>query len=80
MWTYSNWEDEATDAARLAMLRKHIGEVSGRIAADVSHSGGSRSSGTLVQYLDGLRNERARLEAIVGRGPARPLRIRRYGG
>ncbi|MEM1185232.1 MAG: hypothetical protein AAGI53_09545 [Planctomycetota bacterium] len=76
MWDYADWASQETDAARESRLRLHISEVSGRVSADVSHAGGSRSSGPLVQYLEGLRADLRRYEARNRRAP-RGLRVRR---
>lgn len=66
LWTYHDWEEQATDALRLQRLRQHMTEVRGRISADVSKDGASRSSGNLTAYLQGLTAERDRLERATG--------------
>jgi len=65
-WTYHAFEEEATDSARLTMLRRHITEVNAKMNADISASGYSRSTSTLQQYLKELHDRRKELEASAG--------------
>lgn len=67
-WTYNNYEEQASDSARLSVLRQHITEVSQAIQADVSSDGHSRSAGTLQDYLSTLHERRKELERLTGSG------------
>lgn len=82
-WTYSAFEEEPTDAARLAMLRQHITEVRAKIDVDVSDGEVSVNRGSLTNYLASLNKRREELEHRAGRA-SRPgpvyLQKRRPGG
>lgn len=67
-WSYAAFEEEASDTARLSMLRQHISEVRMAISANVSADGKSRDSTNLVQYLAGLNDRRVELEQATGQG------------
>lgn len=65
-WLHNNYEEQATDAARLATLRAHISEVNARIAASVSDGGASRDTGNLTNYVSTVLDPRRReLEAAT---------------
>lgn len=66
-WTYAAFEEQGTDAARLAMLNQHITEVRAEIAPDVSDGEVSVNRGSMKPYLDTLNARRKELEAQVGR-------------
>lgn len=68
MWTYAAFEEEATDALRLAMLNRHITEVRQKIGPDVNDGDVGINRGQLVNYLSALMKRRAELEARVARG------------
>lgn len=61
-WTYAGFEAETSAAARLTMLRQHIGEVQTAIGPAVSSDGKSKSTGDLVTYLAQLRTRLGELE------------------
>lgn len=65
-WTYADYEEQSTDALRLARLRQHISEVSQAMGPSVSADGKSRDTGSLATYLGMLRDRRKELEAITG--------------
>lgn len=62
-WTYSDWRSEATPAARLARLNKHLEEVSGFVLASSSKG---RSLTLQQNYLEKLEEQRLRLERQIG--------------
>lgn len=62
-YTYHDWREQTTDAARLTRLRQHMTEVSAGIAAAVSDGGASRDSSNLTAYLDQLKRDEADLMA-----------------
>lgn len=62
MWTYHDYEEQETDALRLARLRRHITEVNAKVSADVSAGAYSRSSHPLTTYLAQLHDRRKELE------------------
>lgn len=65
-WTYSAWPQQSTAAARLAMLRQHITEVTDKLTQEVSSDGHSRSSSTLQAHLDRLYDQEDKLAAAAG--------------
>lgn len=66
-WTYAAFEEEATDAARLAMLNQHITEVRGSVQPDLTDGEVAINRGQMVTYLSALVKRRAELEARVSR-------------
>lgn len=82
-WQYHTFEEQSTDAARLAMLRQHLSEVSAKISADVASDGQSRSTQGLIQYRKDLVERMAQLErdaGIAGRAGGRSYLRLRDGG
>lgn len=68
-FVYATFEEQPTDAARLAMLRQHISEVLIKInGPDSAVDSMSRSSLNLVQLLIQLQARRKELEAATGVG------------
>jgi hypothetical protein len=64
-YSYAAFEDEATDAARLAMLRKHIAEVEAESAPNVSKDGTSVDRSVIESKLARLTARRVELESRV---------------
>lgn len=72
-WSHANWRSSAsfaTTAMKIAELELHIAEVSLAIAPDVSSDSKSVNYANLVQYLNMLNNELARLQARSDAGGA----------
>lgn len=65
-WTYAAFDEEATETARLTMLRQHIGEIRQAMGAKLGHDGKYRDPSTLVEYLKLLESRRRELEAATG--------------
>lgn len=65
-YTYHDWQQQTTAAARLSRLRLHLAEVSQLIAASVSSNGSSRSTDTLERYWEKLTEEEKSLVDQVG--------------
>jgi hypothetical protein len=63
VWTYSAWREEATDEARLTMLRRHMTEVDDAIAATVAKDGASRDANVLNAKMDRLEEQERRYMA-----------------
>jgi hypothetical protein len=62
-WQYADFEAQPDDAARLARLVLHIGEVRGQAGqATTSADGKSFSSADTTSYLRDLENRRRELE------------------
>lgn len=68
IWTYANFEEQATDAARLSVLNQHITEVRQAIGPDVTDGEVTVNRGSMVNYLSALMKRRSELEQRVGRG------------
>lgn len=66
VWTYAGFEEQSTDAARLAMLRQHITEVSAAQGPELGADGKSRSTVALRLYLQDLHSRRKELEQATG--------------
>lgn len=80
-WTYSDWNQQSGDAAKLARLILHEHEVADKISAEVSGGGMFKSTNNIRLHLDYLREERRVLEARVGGGPTAPgISYVRVGG
>lgn len=60
-WTYHDFEEQTTIAAKIARLEQHLTEVQAKILEDVSLDGSERSSRGLISYREGLIE---RLEAL----------------
>jgi hypothetical protein len=70
-WTYADYEGSAYSAAqRLSRLKDHIAEVSAAIGPDIVADGKSRGSGSLVQYLQMLKDRLNELEQGPGNATA----------
>lgn len=65
-WTYSDWDQQTTPAARLSRLSLHIKEVTDKIAANVSADGKSRDSSSLNQLLTTLNKRYDQLLSAAG--------------
>lgn len=72
-WTYSDFEQQSTDALRLTRLRLHLAEVENAISANVASQGHSRSSDPnfnllqlLYARLDKLETSRAGTRSAGG--------------
>jgi len=66
-WSYSDYEEQTTNATRLTALRRHISEVNVKVSANLSSAGGDgRQSDPLVNYLRDLNTRRRELEKKVG--------------
>lgn len=61
-WTYSDFEQQSTDSARLTRLRLHLEEVADAISANVASQGHSRSSDPNFNYWSELNRRREVLE------------------
>ncbi len=57
-YTYSAYEEEASDSARLTMLRQHISEVQAEIGANLKIEGRSRDNAPFVDYLTNVLRPR----------------------
>lgn len=66
-FTYSDYESQASDAARLERLRLHISEVEDMMDADTSGADMSVSRASLEAKLRRLQERRAELERKVAR-------------
>lgn len=77
-WTYSAFESEATDAARLTMLRQHIGEVRAKMGVDTNGADMAVAFGSLQQYIDSLDKRRMELERKVARTNAPMMAVARF--
>lgn len=65
-WTYHDYEEQTSDALRLARLRQHISEVSQKIQANYSAGGDARANDPLERYLHNTVHPRRReLERTV---------------
>lgn len=64
-YTYAAFEEQTTDALRLAMLRQHISEVRAQMGPDVGAGGKYKNSGGLTDYLRQLNDRRKELEGVV---------------
>jgi hypothetical protein len=68
-WTYADYEEQPTDAARLARLRQHITEVGQQIQANRTSGDQKRENDALMEYLDRVLAARRReLEAAAANG------------
>lgn len=71
-WTYSNWDDNASDTAatKLAGITAFIKEVVNKINADVAAHGYSRQNHPLIELLKDLREQQKDLRnaAAIGGG------------
>jgi hypothetical protein len=66
-WTYSDYESQSTDAARLSRLRLHKQEITDQIAKDYAVAGRSVQTAHLVSYISTIVDPRLReLESRVG--------------
>jgi hypothetical protein len=66
-WTYEDFEQQTTDAAKLSRLHLHIAEVREKYGGKQSVSGGGMSLSVDTGYLSGLEARRAELETRVRR-------------
>lgn len=64
-YSYAAFEEQATDALRLAMLRQHISEVRAQMGPDVGAGGKYVNNFSLMQYLKDLDARRKELEGVV---------------
>ena len=65
-WSYSDWESQSTDAARLTRLRQHLDEIHAVMDASMGGPVSSINFDTLNNYLKYLSERRRELEAKVG--------------
>lgn len=66
-WTYADFEQQTTDAAKLSRLNLHIAEVRNKYGGKQSASGGGMSLSIDTGYLSGLEARRSELESRVRR-------------
>lgn len=64
-WPNARWVEQSSPAAQLAMLERHIGDLSSYLRADMSSAPGSVQYSTIHAELESLRAERDRLARIV---------------
>jgi len=70
-WTYSDWDEQTTNALRLARLLLHIHEVSDYLAGFQSQGAANLSGSrfaSINDYLRDLRKERDALRDATGEG------------
>lgn len=66
-YTYSDWSTVTTSvAAKIARLDLHIAEVSLGMTASVGSNGANRDTGSLIEYLRLLTEQRKELAAMPG--------------
>ncbi|MBS0187114.1 MAG: hypothetical protein JSS51_03535 [Planctomycetes bacterium] len=71
-YAYHLWREQSTEKLQLAMLDRHLGEVSAKMDVDVSGPNFSTSRKELQNYIDALNAERDKLLAIV-EAQSRPI-------
>lgn len=71
IWQYSAWREQATDTARLSMLRQHMTEVADVLRPTHSAGGQSFDARVIRDYLAQLEEHERRLEKATGSGAAR---------
>jgi len=63
-WSYSDYESQTSNTARLTRLRSHIDEVNAKVSLAMAAGSNSQDASSLVRYLnDVLHPRRQELEA-----------------
>lgn len=75
-FTYSDWDQQATAAARLARLRLYIQELSDRLTAEIAADGKSKATAVFERRIAALESKRDELEQRAGRSGSRVSRVR----